>query len=84
MQYGFDHLAQYEQQFRERVVYPRAARRAQQAYELALMQRSGGGAVRRRTPVHWIGRGLIGLGDLLTATGGHLAPRTTEFLAPDT
>jgi len=60
-----EHLARYEQQYRENVVYPAVARRAQQEADLWLLRRSTRGAVRGIGVGSWLAERLVSLGTRL-------------------
>jgi hypothetical protein len=73
--FELEYMAQVEQRYREDVLYPKAARNARHLRDLELQDQASGRLRRGRKPVRWVGRGLVGAGDLLVALGERLAPR---------
>ena len=65
-------IAQVEQQYRESVAYPRAARRSQEERELALIRHDGGVTAHGNPVAEWLGNRLVNLGDRLAAAGRRL------------
>jgi len=70
-------IVQVEQQYREKVLYPELAQKANPLRELRRMQLAEAGP-RRRRPARWAGDRLVTLGDRLIRAGQRLSPPRQE------